>query len=161
MNSKKIITLLILVLFAVNLITLGCFWFGRKHGPSSGMPEHGGPAAFLIRELKLTEDQQQQFEKLKRAHHEHIEQVQDSLHELRELFFHELSVSDTRKADSLAKVIGEKQSSIERITFDHFKQVRAICTPEQQKRFDEVIQEALRMMGGPPGGPHGPPPPEK
>jgi hypothetical protein len=83
-------------------------------------------------------------------------EIQDSLHTLREKFFDELSSSSTSKADSLAGEIGKKQTELERLTYGHFRQVRALCDAGQQKKFDTVIQEALRMMAPPP-----PPPPGK
>ena len=59
-----------------------------------------------------------------------------------------------------ADAIMINQKAIEMATFYHFEEVRSICTPDQQKMFDEVIKEALRMMSPPPPGPpHGGPPP--
>jgi hypothetical protein len=44
--------------------------------------------------------------------------------------------------DSLAKA----QERIERITYDHFREVRRLCTPQQQTQFDDVIGDALERM---------------
>jgi protein CpxP len=160
MTSKKAITFLIIALFTLNLVTLGYLWLGRNHHGDHGPGHEGGPGAFLIRELQLNEEQKEVFEKLKHEHHHLVMQIQDSMHLLREPYFNELNNADLHKADSLERLIGQKQASIEHITFDHFRKVRAICNPEQQKKFDQIIQEALRMMAPPPGGPHdGPPPP--
>ena len=157
MESKKLLTYSVIVLFLLNLGTLAFLFMGKPHHP--GPPPEGGPAQFLIHELSLTADQQKQFEKLKDEHHSRMMQLQDSLHNLHEAYFKELSAVNTMAADSIQKIMTEKQSSIERITFDHFRKVRAICTPEQQRKFDSVIQEALRMMG--PHQQQGPPPPER
>ena len=38
-------------------------------------------------------------------------------------------------------------TKIELTTFYDFKKIRSICNAEQQKKFDEIIGEAFRMMG--------------
>ena len=74
-------------------------------------------------------------------------------------------------ADSLGQLIATNQKEIEMVTYNHFKQVRTICTPEQQKEFDNIIADVIKKMNGPGGppphdrqGPHdghdGPPPGE-
>jgi len=154
MENKKILSFAVIALFLLNLGTLAFLFLGRPHHP--GPPPEGGPAQFLIHELALSTDQQKQFEKLKEEHHSRVMQIQDSLHTLHEAYFDELSSTTTMKADSIENLMSQKQKEIEHITFDHFKKVRGICTPEQQKKFDSVIQEALRIMG-----PHQGPPPER
>lgn len=150
MENKKLLTFAVIGLLLLNLGTLAFLWIGREHPHGPPHPPEGGAAQFLMHELDLTADQQKQFEQLKSEHHLRIIQIQDSLHMLHETFFDELSATQAPHADSIANAIGEKQSEIERLTFVHFRKVRAICTPEQQKKFDSVIREALRMMAPPP-----------
>jgi Spy/CpxP family protein refolding chaperone len=57
------------------------------------------------------------------------------------------AVIDTVKVNELADSIVSIQKQIELVTFYHFQKVRAICTAEQQQKFDEVIDEAIRMLG--------------
>jgi hypothetical protein len=54
---------------------------------------------------------------------------------------------DQLQIQMLSQEIGKNQALLETVTFQHFTEVRKICTPEQQKKFDEIIREALRMMG--------------
>ena len=53
------------------------------------------------------------------------------------------------------------QKESDRITFVHFQKVRALCRPDQQTKFDEVIGEVLKMMANnnkmPPKQAEGPP----
>ena len=46
-------------------------------------------------------------------------------------------------------------NQFELATFYHFQKTRSICTPDQQKKIDEVIDDALRMMAPKPPGPPG------
>jgi hypothetical protein len=38
------------------------------------------------------------------------------------------------------------QRRIDSVTFTHFQELRGICTPPQQEKFDEVIGEALEEL---------------
>ena len=46
-------------------------------------------------------------------------------------------------------VIAQKQKALDLQTFNHFKKVRALCTPEQQAKYDSMIQRMFRKMGKP------------
>src|SRR5436853_166845 len=65
-------------------------------------------------------------------------------------------------ADSITHLIGSTQQQIEKVTYDHFSQVRALCTDEQKKEFDAIIGDVTKRMNGRGGPPHhdraGPPP---
>ena len=65
-------------------------------------------------------------------------------------------VNDSTKkaaADNVAKNL----ERLDLLTFEHFKEVRAMCTPGQQKKFDEIIENVLQMIAsGPPPGRPGP-----
>jgi len=60
-------------------------------------------------------------------------------------------------ADSVAQLIADNQKAIEMVTYDHFRQVRTICTDAQKTSFDKIIVDVIRSMnGGMRGGPpHG------
>jgi protein CpxP len=150
MENKKLLTFVVIGLLLLNLGTLAFLWTGRDHPHGPPPPHEGGPALFLIHELGLNAEQQSRFEKLRDEHHQRMVQIQDSLHTLHETFFEGLSATTPLQTDSIAGLMGKKQSEIEKLTFDHFRKVRALCTPDQQKKFDSVIEEALRMMAPPP-----------
>ena len=52
--------------------------------------------------------------------------------------------------NNAANVIAEKQKALDMRTFNHFKRVRALCTPEQQPKYDTMIQRMFRKMNRPP-----------
>ncbi|MBK7159870.1 MAG: hypothetical protein IPH77_15365 [Ignavibacteria bacterium] len=56
-------------------------------------------------------------------------------------------------SETIASEIANDQKQIELVTFRHFQKVRELCDDTQKKKFDEVIKEALNMMG-----PNNPPP---
>lgn len=162
LEKKKFVLILLVLMIVLNLALLGWIWFGPDghRGPGKGRARD-----FLIRELKLDAAQQKQYDVLIEKHHADLRPVQDEMRHTRDSLFDQLASAtpDTAIAHRLETKIGTLQAKMERITFEHFQQVRAFCRPDQQKDFDRVIRDALRMMAPPQGpppkdGPHDGPP---
>ena len=88
----------------------------------------------------------------------------------KEVFFSTLSnpIMDSAAINAMAAKNAAAIATIDKITYYHFRQVRAMLLPAQQQQFDAVIQNTLRMMkppsgamndGPPPGPGHGESPP--
>ena len=126
----------------------------------------GTPREFLIKELKLNAKQQEQLEVLVKEHRQAAEQLRGKTREAKESFFDLLkqqNVTDSVK-QAAAKSVSIITEELDLLTLNHFQKVRALCTADQQQKFDEIIQQVTSMMGQPrpPMGPHndpqGPPP---
>jgi periplasmic protein CpxP/Spy len=138
------------LLTLLNVALLVTIWQKPPHGPMSHAPR---PADRIIHELNFTHDQQNEFEKLKRQHHDAMLDLQSEGRALRDEFFELLKQENPDQAAVTEKVkaIAKNQEDIEMVTFNHFQQVRKLCNPEQQKRFDNMIKDLLHTMAGPPG----------
>lgn len=146
MNSKiKFLYFIIIALLLTNAATLA-FMFMHK-------PKHeGNPrevSRWLTEQLKLNAVQQEQYKVLQEEHRKNMENIHQQDRNLHDRYFQLLngeavdSVLVNQLADSIA--INRKQTEL--TTFYDFKKIRAICNAEQQQKFDEIIGEALRMMG--------------
>ena len=151
MENQRVLKILLVVLVILNITTLSYMWI-NKQGMGDHPPHRPDVFAYLCKELQFTEQQQRQYEDLRDEHHRSIERFQQKAAMFREHFFDLIHTSspDSALVKQLADSIASTQQKIELATFYHFQKVRAICTPEQQKKFDEVIQDALRMMAPPP-----------
>lgn len=162
------------ILVVLNIALLVNSW--RKPGmmhPPPHPPRHaegGGPAKMIIEELKFSAEQVKQFEELKRSHQSSIRELNDKGREIRHAYFELLKSDevDQKHVDELSSAIASNQKEIEKVTFDHFKDVRKLCNTDQKKHFDEIIGDILRHMAGGgrgpmppphPNGPEGPPMP--
>ncbi len=156
MENARFLKISIIILLLINIGTLSYLWMGKQQVPPQGGP-HGGPDVFtfLCNELKLDDQQVRQYEELRDEHHQSVENIQHHSRQLREQFFDMLhSNTDSSTVKKISDSIAATQEQIELVTFYHFKKVRNILRPDQQKRFDEVIQEATRMMAPGPPPPH-------
>lgn len=158
-QSKRntLLTAAVLLLLLANVASIAIFWLGKDR--QHGAPER--PDKFLIRELGFDARQQDQFMQLVAAHRQRAEQLREQVKDAKDDFFSLLeqpNVADSTKTGAATKA-SELTRQLDLVTFEHFQQVRTLCKASQQKKFDAIIHDVLRNMGGPGPGPGGPPPP--
>ncbi|MEQ9297495.1 MAG: periplasmic heavy metal sensor [Cyclobacteriaceae bacterium] len=132
--SKRNITIGLIVMVVINLalitmIILHANGHDRWKGPSPHM---------LVRQLDLDETQQVQFEGLKE---DHFTVVNPKMKKIRELKKALMNTADRDEALQLTSDIGKLEGEIDYLTFEHFTKVRAMCTPEQQQKMDEIKKQ--------------------
>ncbi len=148
MNDSRFLKIVIVILLLINIGSISFMWL--HHPPPPPMQDRDA-MHFLIHELNLSDAQKSQFEKLKDEHHDGMERLQDNGRDFHNRYFDLIkSSSDTNTVTQMADSISLNQKQIELLTFYHFKSVRNILTAEQQKKFDDLIGEALRKMAPPP-----------
>ncbi len=152
LKNNKYIGWVVIFLAALNVALLVFIWFG--HNRLAQKPLQGGMRV-LEERLQLNEEQKQQLNQLRDEHFKNMKVLrvasQAARKELHSLWA-EANASD--KVTELSQRIGTTHAAIEKANYDHFAQIRAICSPEQQKIFDELIQDVLRQ-GERPGPPKG------
>lgn len=159
-SKNKILVWAVIFLMIANVAVLATIWVMHN----KQRPQRGTPAEYLVKELGLNDEQQNKLRALAKDHHEQSEKIKEQIIDARHDLFKLLQqpeVNDSAKKTAADNVATELEQ-LDLLTFDHFKQVRAICTPQQQKKFDEIIEDVLRMIATGPPGPqdndHLPPP---
>ena len=165
-SNNRWLTIISILLLVANAVTLTLLWTNGRHHREEAQamqvpPPPGGPVfEFITSELKLSPQQQDAYKILREAHQAAQRVLQDSIRKSKDAFFEMLP--DSSINDSLLKNMNAKglafQQQLELLTFRHFQKLRALCTADQQKKFDEIIKEVLLQMGGPKMRPPGPPP---
>jgi Spy/CpxP family protein refolding chaperone len=169
-TNNRWVPVITLLLLTANIVTLTLLWTNKK---TVGREEHRFPPPpqgqvfeFLTRELKLDAAQQEAYKKLRDEHQAGVRDIRENIQRKAKEDLFELlkkpAVSDSEVHVYSSKAAAADQQ-LDEFTFHHFQKLRAICNPDQQKRFDEIIQEALQQMGPrrpgpPPGMGDGPPP---
>ncbi len=155
MQKDRFLILVIIILFVLNLFTLGYVLFElrpppppemRGKDPDSRGPdrrEQGRPDELIINRLKLNGDQIKKFEDLKKEHRGQVDSIQFSSRRLHDDYFGLLKspVLDTAKANTLLEQISMNQKMLDRATFSHFEKLRAICDNDQKELFNRFIDE--------------------
>lgn len=109
---------------------------------------------YLKHTLNLTPEQWAAFEPLKLEHRRQMDRFTPALRADKHALF-DLLAKDTvpdAEVQILLGRIAARHRAIDSVTFAHFRQVRALCSPEQQARFAAVAAELplLLRQGGPP-----------
>ena len=150
MENNRFLKIVIMVLLVINIGTISFIWF--QHSPLNHGPRPPQIGEYLAHELNFTDEQQKQFEDLRSQHRDKIDPIRNSSKALHDSLFALLkSPQDSLKINETIEAIATTQIKIEQATFEHLIKIRNICTPEQQHKFDSVINDAMRMMAPHPG----------
>ncbi|MEO7306034.1 MAG: hypothetical protein ABIR78_09025 [Ferruginibacter sp.] len=171
-TNNRWVPVITLLLLTANIVTLTLLWTNKRQGgrtENKFTPPPGQVFEFLTHELNLDAAQQEAYKKLRDEHQAGVKDIRDNVQrKAKEALFDllkKLNVSDSEIHVYSGRAAAADQQ-LDEFTFLHFQKLRAICNAEQQKKFDEIILEALQRMApprrqGPPpgmeGGQGGPP----
>jgi periplasmic protein CpxP/Spy len=145
---------LVAVALIINAATLIFFWYNRAREEGKRASKSG---RVLLEELKMDENQQVLFKPLREQHHQAHDSLLKQIAAQREILY---SLKQTAN-DTIIQKIGLLQQQIERVTYEHFKEVRKICTPEQQAQLDTLLGKTVQNILMPKDKRRPPPPHER
>lgn len=150
METLKFYKIAIAALLLLNAGTLTFLWVNRPPNP-----REAGPFQFLVRATGMDEAQQEEYDKLRKEHRATLETYRHQNKQVRETLFRLMATKEVNapEVQILADSLGALRAKEELFTYEHFRQVRAICRPDQLPRFDAAIGEAVQSMGPPPQRP--------
>jgi len=165
-KQKRNLIITIVILVVINIITLLLLWIGKpKHnaprGAENGIDEKVRIQKLLKEELEFNDEQIQKYLQLRIEHHRETRKLNHELNMLKKEMFDEILEDNTSTAlsDSLLSLSLEKQSQIEKLTFNHFFSLKKLCNTDQQKNL-QIIMHGIFGPPPPGGKPNGPPPRE-
>lgn len=148
--NNKVLLFIIGVLLLAN-ITMFLFFLRMKEPDKR---EHHGErrkwpvSVFLEKDIHFTPQQIAEYEKLRSEHRQKIKSISENLR-LAKVRFYGL-LQNINNHDSLmqrdASKIGELQKALDMQAFQNFREVRSLCNPEQQPRYDSLITDVIEQM---------------
>ncbi|QDK77096.1 periplasmic heavy metal sensor [Spirosoma sp. KCTC 42546] len=164
MERTKLLTIAVIGLFLLNLITIGFLLLKPNRPPHPGGP--GGaeePATVIIGRLRFDAGQQKVYRGLITNHQEQTRALNEEMVQLYRDYYGLLAMSppDSARANTLSQQIANNQRAQAQLNFTHFKQIKALCRPDQQGDFTELAKDLARLFGRqqrpPRRSPDGPP----
>jgi periplasmic protein CpxP/Spy len=151
-SKNKGLIFLIAFLLLTNIAVLAYFlWIKQPHTDNGGGRPKMGIEDKLRDSVGFNEEQIKQYQLLKDQQGEAIKPMFDEMRKAKDSLFRLLSnpgVSDSI-INKTSDVIAQKQKALDLQTFNHFKKVRALCTPDQQSKYDSMVVRMFRKMGKP------------
>ena len=149
--NSKIVSWLIALLVVANITTLAFFWIGHFKNQKENSPKE-----FLSKNLNFSKSQKNAYFNLAKGHNESAKTIRDQIKNDKESLFQLLksdTINDSVRNDKALKVSMSIQT-LDILTFEHFRKVRALCTEEQKPQFDDLIQKMVNAVNqfqkGPP-----------
>lgn len=142
MSKLKIITIIAIGLLATNLFWV---WFFLSNKPPH--LRRDAPKKVIIEQLQLDKQQSEAYEMLIQGHQENIQKLEQDIARLKNQLYLGLKSGEMTDApDSVIAEIGKAQMSIEFVHFNHFKDIKNLCRPEQLKLFDEFTIQISKLF---------------
>lgn len=113
----------------------------KKHSQGSGH--------YMAKKVGFNEAQLNEYRTLLENHKAKRIELQKTIDSKRKELYDLLKVKGNHAAqvDSLTNEIGILSSQTEKASYQHFANIRAICTPEQLIKLDNMLNEAMRRRG--------------
>jgi protein CpxP len=157
LTKTKVLIFVIMVLLVANVAML--LSFGMKKPEKQN--EHGrGPnvmSSILQEQVGFSNQQMDKLKDLRKQHWDKMHQLFEVMRQAKIGFYQNISkpeISDSTLQTEAAK-IGETQQAIDIQTFRNFRELRALCTPEQLPRYDSLIPGVIQNMWFPHRGSQG------
>jgi protein CpxP len=140
------------VLLLTNIAVLVYFLGQKKPATSHSEKDRSGVAEMLQKEVGFNDEQTAQYKQLKEKQREMIRPMFDDMRKAKDSLFRLLSYPETSDSllNKVSDAIAQKQKALDLQTFNHFKRVRVLCTPEQQPKYDSMVLRIISKMGRPP-----------
>ncbi|MDX1905815.1 MAG: hypothetical protein SF053_02190 [Bacteroidia bacterium] len=156
MKKLQLVSGLAVVLLVSNLILAGILLYRGTQSVPSHPPDR---RQVIITQLKLDSEQVRAYDQLIASHRQQIQGLQHDIKDLKTQLYASLAVPGASPADTLIAHIGAQQQAIERVHYEHFREIGNLCRPDQRAGFEALVVQLSDLFGPPPGPPPGGPPP--
>lgn len=142
-SYNKILVVKVIILLLVNIALLIFLWKGKQSGDNKHQPSSGNSVETMAKELNMTDSQKTAYQNFRDRYFANTKPIYDSIREARKYFLKMIQspVVNDSDLELYSNRIAEKQALIDRMTLTHFRNVRAIFSGDQQKKYDDFIQK--------------------
>jgi hypothetical protein len=142
-NQKKY-RLIVLLLIIVNVLIVFAWWYLDNDNPDGQRKRQRGREEFkkdfFESTLKLDSSQRCQFKQLNHSHFKSLGELNNDIDSLKLLIKDEIinPTRDEKRVKELFSEIVIKRTVIDTTIYNHFKQLRLVCHPDQVASFDSL-----------------------
>ncbi|MCR6720173.1 MAG: periplasmic heavy metal sensor [Chitinophagaceae bacterium] len=154
-TKNKNLLVIIAVLLLTNFAVLGYFlWYKKppKFNHPGGREKHA-VGDILRKDVGFDSTQIATYKEMREKQKDVLHPMFDDMRRAKDSLF---SMIGKAEADDsvvlrLAAHVGDKQEKLDLQTFRYFSDVRKLCRPDQQAKYDSLMTEMFKKMGKPKG----------
>ncbi|MBE2288099.1 MAG: hypothetical protein IAE95_00995, partial [Chitinophagaceae bacterium] len=150
MEKSKFYLLIILGLLLSNGMLVAYLFRNGEHGtppPALHGKLHRGPRDLIIKRLRFGDEQVAKYDELIKWHRQEIDNADRRVIELKNTLYIGLTkAADTLQTDSIISEIALVRKHIEEVHYKHFRDIRALCKPDQLTEFDELTRDMASLF---------------
>ncbi len=141
MNKTKLLSIVSIGLLLLNLVLIG---FILSHRPIHNKDFR---QKIIIEKLQFNTTQAEQYQKLIAKHRDDISISKATMNNLRNALYATINKPiDNIEKDSIIIAIGNTQADLEQIHYNHFTDIKAICTQQQLPAFEALTKELSNIF---------------
>lgn len=146
--QKKLLARIIVILVLINLVLISIFlWKDLSHNHEPELfpqkSDYRNVSVVLKKELKLTDKQEEQINKLRKDYFEKEKELGVTIRGERDSMNVTMFNKNTNEEliKLLAKEIADNEYKMEMMRYEQAKELKLICTPEQLDKFEKMVLE--------------------
>jgi predicted RNA-binding protein len=150
-NRSKVFLAIIGILLVANIALVSFFLLKKDDGRHEKRPDKKTViSAFLKNEIGFDAIQLNQYDTLSDRHKENMKKMMDSLRTPKDQQFKELAEANFSDSvmNNMAGQSATVQKAMELQMFNHLKNIRLLCTPQQLPKFDSLFGKVFNRKGG-------------
>jgi len=150
MKKTNFLKLSLIGLLLLNLSTLS--FIILKDNKSDENRKGNKPDQLIINKLVFNTDQENSYKKLIQKHSQQINIIQETILNYKNNLYTKLKNNSNSKTqiDSLISKINEQQKNIELINYNHFLEIKEICSQKQIPAYNELVNELTLIFSNQP-----------
>lgn len=158
--KKNWITIIIIFLLASNLALLATLLLSKdSYDTKIELPQNNGKGFlanskknagspfedYLAKDLNMTQGQTQQFKSFSSDFHHNKKELMKKMGDVKREYFTHLAIDKPDEAylkslaDSLGRLLADKML----LEFNHYNNIKSICTPQQAKKLDSLSKNHI------------------
>jgi protein CpxP len=141
MKKTNFLKLTLIGLLLLNLSTLS--FIILKDNKSDENRKGNKPDQLIINKLAFNSEQENSYKKSIQKHCQQINIIQETILNYKNNLYTKLKNNSNSKTqiDSLISKINEQQKNIELINYNHFLEIKEICSQKQIPAYNELVNE--------------------
>ena len=141
MNKLKFLVMIIVILFAGNMILLAVYVQHKKESFNPNKPKN-----IIIERLDFDDHQITAYSMLVDEHRKVIRSKNSEILQCKKVLYLHLTQIDQEKiCDSLTSTIAKLQKEIETIHFEHFLDIKNLCNQNQLEKYELLVGDLVEI----------------